>query len=228
MDCVFIPLDTLKETLDSLAESLVLPSHLYQAVPQRQQSYLAGRACAQVLYSRYALPWDHLLTYPEEHPQHGSPQWPDGFTGSISHSPTLAVATMAPLTACPGIGIDVERVMSEEKAQRLKTQILHPAEDWVKTALDLTLVFSFKESIYKALHPTVQRFIGFQEVKVHPPLRLSDFTVQLTWTPEPGLRQDLKNRFKNSPPLFIGKGQWWSKTHPTQIFTQCRLLHAFH
>lgn len=221
MNCVFIPLETLQETLDSLASPLILPPHLHQAVKQRQQSYLAGRACAQILYPRYGLQWDHLPMYPESHPQHGAPQWPEGFTGSISHSPTLAVATMAPLSRYSGIGIDVERVMSEEKAQRLTTQILHPGEDWVKTALDLTLVFSFKESIYKALHPTLQRFIGFQEVKVYPPLRLNDFAVQLTWTPDQSLRLDLKSHFKNSSPQFIGKGQWWGKIAPTQVFTQC-------
>lgn len=219
MDCVFLPLDTLQKTLDGLVYPLILPPHLHQAVQQRQQSYLAGRACAQILYSRYGLKWDHLPMHPESHPRRGAPQWPKGFTGSISHSPTLAVASLAPLSRYGGIGIDAERVMSEDKAQRLRSQILHPAETWVKTPLDLTLVFSFKESIYKALHPTLQRFIGFQEVEILPPVLLNAFTFQLTWSPAPKLRQDLKRCFKTSP-TFMGKGQWWGQPGSIQVFTQ--------
>lgn len=173
-----------------------------------------------MLYHRYALAWDQLPMFPEASPQRGAPQWPHGFVGSISHCQDLAVAALAPCSHLSGMGIDVEQILSEEKTQRLRSHILHPAEHWVTTPLDLSLVFSFKESIYKALHPFLQRFIGFQEVQVHSPLALNAVTVRLSWTPERALAQDLQRHFNGAPPTFTGKGQWWGKNNPTHVFTQ--------
>ena len=218
MACNFIPLSTLEATLSLLPTPLILPEHLSAAVAKRQRDYLAGRACAQFLYAKYRVPWDGLLTYPDTHPQRGAPQWPEGFVGSISHSKDLAVACMYPGHEVRSVGLDTESIMSPARAEQLRSQILHPREDWVSSPLELTLVFSLKESIYKALHPLLQRFIGFQEVWVQQPqcptFAHSRFrTLRLSWRPEEQLAKDIKAHLGSlQPPAFEGSTQWWVNT----------------
>jgi enterobactin synthetase component D len=226
MDCIFIPLSSLDATLPLLSTPLILPEHLRSAVEKRQRDYFAGRAGAQFLYDRHQVPWDGLPMYPETHPLRGAPQWPEGFIGSISHSKSLAVACMYPRHKVRSVGIDTELIMSAERAQQVRSQILHPRESWVTTPLELSLVFSFKESIYKALHPLLQRFIGFQELWIeNPGLRqLPRFTglapapprhCVLKWQPETLLENDLIAYFTTSKrPRLAGFAQWW--THPEE------------
>ncbi len=219
MDCVFIPLNSLEQVMPLLSKPLILPPRLQHAVAKRQRSYLTGRACAQFLYTKYALEWDGLPMYPDTHPQRDSPRWPRGFVGSISHSNNLAVACMAKQETLQGVGIDTEEIMCAERATRLRQQILHPLESWVKTPLELSLVFSFKESIYKALHPLLQRFIGFQEVIVKPvqpshsdrPCSAQQSVNRhvLSWQPEHSLKKDLNTYFGQQQPSFEGHGQWF-------------------
>lgn len=139
-------------------DELKLPPHLSQALLKRQHDYLAGRWCAYRLYQHFGLSWDGLPMA-----ENGAPQWPYGYCGSISHTRGLAIALMAPLSKALSIGVDLEHIISAKTALQVQKQILHPAEV-IKNAADLTLVFSAKESIYKALNPLLKRFIGFDEV----------------------------------------------------------------
>ena len=153
----------------------MLPPELGKAVPKRQAEYLAGRWCVKQLYHQQALDLP-LPAYREQ----GPPGWPDGWCGSISHSQDRAAAVLAPTSQVRSLGLDLEFRIADDTAARIRSSILHPQEetqlqaDWVDT---LTLIFSFKESLYKALNPLLNRFIGFQEVAV---THISDSTLSFT------------------------------------------------
>lgn len=141
-----------------------LPADLERAVPKRQAEYLAGRWCVRELYRAEGL----ALPAPERGAK-GEPLWPSGWMGSITHTVLQgqgrAAAVLAPSHKVAALGVDLEPFMSAETAARVGQTILHPEEvAWGSEPELLTLIFSFKESLYKALNPLLKRFIGFQEV----------------------------------------------------------------
>lgn len=170
---------------------LELPADLKHAVPKRQAEYLAGRWCLARLYAQAGI--DSPLP---AHQQHGPPQWPPDWTASITHSRDRAAAALAPTQAVRALGLDLEFVMRPDTAARVRKAILRPAEEHLAgEILTLTLIFSFKESLYKALNPLLGRFIGFDEAEV---VRID--TSQLHFEP----RGELQNDFPATAPLRAG------------------------
>lgn len=200
LSCQFRP----KETGDF---DLPLPAALHKAVVKRQSEYLAGRWCVAELYRQQGL----VLPLPEYQEQ-GPPGWPAGWTGSISHSQNRAAAAIAPLSQVRALGLDLEFCMNSQMAGRVRDSILHP-EEWPLLATDslqnLTLIFSFKESLYKALNPLLKRFIGFQEVAVQ---RIGPQVI--TFAPRGNLQQDFpvgaprQGRWLQSEDLIATAYEW--------------------
>ncbi|MFK3775543.1 4'-phosphopantetheinyl transferase [Pseudomonas sp. NPDC089406] len=129
---------------------------LQRSVAKRQAEYLAGRVCARealrLLDGRDYVPATH---------EDRSPVWPAGIRGSITHGQGWAAAVVGAQVA--GLGLDQESLLTEERAERLAGEILTAAElqrlDRSQQALVVTLTFSLKESLFKALYPiTGQRF----------------------------------------------------------------------
>lgn len=145
------------------ADLLWLPHHaeLSHAGRKRKADHLAGRLAAA-----YAL---NERTIPGIGPS-GEPLWPDGISGSITHSCTQAMAVVAPYPAL--IGIDSEAILAENEAREIKDGIIDAQEERVLSrsgypfALALTLVFSAKESLFKALFPKVKSYMGFDSARI--------------------------------------------------------------
>lgn len=131
--------------------------------PRRQPTWIAGRFALRAALSGLGAPPDAIL--PDDR---GAPRVPPGLVGSISHKRALAVG-LAGRDCGWTVGVDVEqRQMGKQDIAR---HVLTEAERAGLAALDpeawgqaVMLRFSLKESIYKAIHPHVQRFVGFQEV----------------------------------------------------------------
>jgi len=132
-----------------------------RGVAKRQAEYLAGRLCAREALRR--------VTGHASVPAVGedrAPQWPRGVVGSITHGDNWAAALVAPDDQWRALGLDVERLLPAERAQRLQGEILTPAElqrlqnlDEETRAARISLTFSLKESLFKALYPlTLTRF----------------------------------------------------------------------
>jgi enterobactin synthetase component D len=132
-----------------------------RGVAKRQGEYLAGRLCA-----REAL---HQLCGQPLVPGRdadGVPIWPAGTVGSITHGAGQAAALVASRQDWQSLGIDLEKRLSAERATKLAGEILTPAELERAAGLEpeafarlVTLTFSLKESLFKALYPLVlQRF----------------------------------------------------------------------
>lgn len=163
--------------LPDLAPSLMqhlpeapLPSRFAQATTLRRLGHVAGRLCAERgVQALLGQPWAVANA------DSGAPLWPTGCTGSISHSDHEACAVVALSGATAGLGIDVENVVSASTAHELAAVCCTPAERqrWLQgnncsmpLTLTLTLIFAAKECLYKALAPTLGRFIDFDEVEV--------------------------------------------------------------
>jgi enterobactin synthetase component D len=73
-----------------------------------------------------------------------------------------------------GLGIDLENLLSPERAERLAGEILTPDElrrmaagpAMSRCARWVTLTFSIKESLFKALYPLVQKRFYFEHAEV--------------------------------------------------------------
>jgi enterobactin synthetase component D len=135
---------------------------------KRQTEYLAGRLCARGALAQ--------LTGTAITPGTGAdraPQWPPGSLGSITHGSGWAGAVVGNSTDWRGLGLDVERILPVSRAQRLAREILTPAEllrmnglTAEQCAQRVSLTFSLKESLFKALYPQVQRHFYFQDAEL--------------------------------------------------------------
>ena len=164
------PLDELVEEARQLGFSL--PAGLESAIDKRRCEYLAGRISA-----RHALR-QLLGPVASEGEIVGDdddvPRWPEGVVGSISHGAGFGFAAVAAADRYQGLGVDVERVVSAEQAGRLGARVLSEHEMSLRQsgagglteAEMFTLVFSAKESAYKALFPRYRRVLGFSDVEL--------------------------------------------------------------
>ena len=141
---------------------IALPDDLMTAVPKRRSEFLAGRVCAALALRAAGQPMHVSRTG-------RAPIWPPGVTGSISHSDTRAIAVVS-LTHT-AIGVDCETIMQDALAQRLQPSLISPAEaqlcpPTLPFASFLTVVFSAKEALYKALSPQLDTIPGFLDVSL--------------------------------------------------------------
>ncbi|MCM7886909.1 enterobactin synthase subunit EntD [Enterobacter sichuanensis] len=159
------------------ADLLWLPHHaeLANAGRKRKTEHLAGRIAAA-----HALP-DH--TVPGIGPS-GEPLWPEGISGSITHSGTQAMAVVVRHPDAR-VGIDCEAILPDREAREIQDGIIDAQEAMCLTrsgypfALALTLTFSAKESLFKALFPQVKTFMDFDCARI---TRLDERTLTLALT----------------------------------------------
>ena len=140
------------------------PSRIAVSIKRRQAEYLAGRLALRVALARIG--YIGLPQIPSGPAR--EPVLPDGFKGSISHCADFAVAIACPAARCRGVGVDVERIARGDALEALERMVLSDverrrcqAEISCPTATLMSIVFSAKESLYKAAYGTVKSFFGF-------------------------------------------------------------------
>ncbi|TPG79000.1 4'-phosphopantetheinyl transferase superfamily protein [Pseudomonas arsenicoxydans] len=144
------------------------PASIQRSVAKRQAEFLAGRVCA-----RAALQQLEGLSFIPAIGEDRAPVWPAHIAGSITHSTGRAAAIVARKTDWRGLGMDLENLLNPERAERLAGEILTPPELQRMAAgrrddlaLRVTLTFSVKESLFKALYPIVQQRFYFEHAEV--------------------------------------------------------------
>lgn len=144
---------------------ITLPVQLLRASRKRQAEYIAGRYCALQSIRK-------LNRYANEISMNAdrSPSWPDGLIGSISHCRQYAIAAVACRNLIQSVGIDVENLLDSTSAHAMADGFLRteeialcPFSDFGRYA---TLVFSAKESLFKALHPLTGRYFEPLDARV--------------------------------------------------------------
>ena len=137
------------------------------AVQARRREYAAVRSCARACLERLGYPPVPILPGVG-----GAPTWPAGLQGSMTHCPGYAAAAVGPLPRICAIGIDAEpdaplpdRVVDlvATPAEQDRLAMIQPAPDspnWDR------LLFSAKESVYKAWFPLVGEWLDPQETEI--------------------------------------------------------------
>lgn len=150
---------------DDFARSGIAP---VAGARKRQTEHLAGRLCAR----QALLQLNGCMAAPAVGSDR-APCWPAGVVGSITHGNGWAAAVVATSSDYLGLGLDVENWLSDERAARLAAEILSPAElqhlgrlSSAQQATHVSLSFSLKESLFKALYPLVQRRFYFHDAQL--------------------------------------------------------------
>jgi 4'-phosphopantetheinyl transferase EntD len=138
-----------------------------RAVPKRRTEFATGRRCARTALGALAIAPAPILPG-----QGGAPQWPPGIVGSITHCDGYRAAAVARASEVITIGLDAE------PAQWLPAEVLGlvalPGErdrlrDLARAAPGICwdrLLFSAKESVYKAWFPLARRWLGFSDADI--------------------------------------------------------------
>ena len=133
--------------------SIEPPASIQRSVAKRQTEFLAGRLCA-----RAALLQLEGRDWVPDMGEDRAPVWPQDISGSITHSTGWAAAIVGNKQHWRGLGLDTENLLSQERATRLAGEILTPTEmqqmaagPAEQIALRVTLTFSIKEALFKAL-----------------------------------------------------------------------------
>lgn len=138
-----------------------------RAVPKRRREFAAVRACARRAMEKLGVPPQPVL--PGER---GAPRWPDGLTGSMTHCDGYCAAALVRVTDLASLGIDAEPdgplpdgVLSSVALPAERDRLLRLAQDRPGTHWD-RLLFSAKESVYKAWFPLTGQWLDFSEADI--------------------------------------------------------------
>lgn len=99
------------------------------------------------------------------------PVWPAGWLGSISHSGAWAVAAVASEARCQALGLDLQDLIAPQTVADVQPlvaterELARMAAQWDRPHA-LTLLFSAKEALYKALYPRLRRFQDFDAAEL--------------------------------------------------------------
>jgi 4'-phosphopantetheinyl transferase EntD len=150
------------------------------AVDKRRREFTTARACVRAALAKLGLP-----PVPIVPGLRGAPQWPPGVVGSITHCAGYRASAVARDRDVITIGMDAEPheplpsgvleaiAYGGEQARLAALRAVRPEVCWDR------MLFSAKESVYKAWFPLTRRWLGFEEasVTIHPVNRT--FTAQL-------------------------------------------------
>ena len=163
------------------------PPKLARAVTKRRAEYLAGRAIARV--AQHELEIEGQVGIGAD----GAPVWPQGLSGSISHSRTRCACLLVPRQAS-SLGIDTEAIAGASELSTILLTVANARERVLlegsdNIAVDATLCFSAKETLFKALYSTVKRYFGFECAQLTNLPKDGRIRLSLTQTLHPKLRK---------------------------------------
>ncbi|MGH3730244.1 MAG: 4'-phosphopantetheinyl transferase family protein [Micromonosporaceae bacterium] len=151
-------------------EAYLLPAEavlVAGAVDKRRREFTTGRHLARQALSGLGYGSSPLLSGPRR-----EPCWPAGVVGSITHCDGYRAAVVAGTDRLATVGIDAEPDEAlppgvlDMVAGAAEREMLHglrerfPGTSWDR------LLFSIKESVYKAWFPLAGRWLGFEEALV--------------------------------------------------------------
>ena len=142
-------------------------AHIADASARRQAEFTTVRRCAGEALERIGRQRPSLVPG-----RGGAPLWPMGVLGSMTHCLGRCAAAVTSDSSIAGLGIDLEEgsqsssdlldvaVLPSERAAVQKLHRSGPAGLWER------VIFSAKESVYKAWYPLEGRWLDFEEVRI--------------------------------------------------------------
>ncbi|MET8910657.1 4'-phosphopantetheinyl transferase superfamily protein [Micromonospora sp. NPDC004551] len=173
---------------------------LARAVEARRREFVTARRCAREALARLGYAPAPIRPGPKR-----EPRWPAGVVGSITHCAGYRAAAVARDTALAGLGIDAEPhepmpggvaevvTTAGEPAALARLRAAHPAVHWDR------LLFSAKESVYKAWYPLTGRWLGFEDAELSVDPAAGSFTARVLVD---------ATRADGGPPLAALDGRW--------------------
>ncbi len=134
------------------------------AIESRRREFATARRCAREALARFG----HAPA-PIRRGSNREPLWPPGLVGSITHTTGYRGAAVAPRSVVASVGIDTEQddplpddveeavTVRREPEMLAALALAFPLTQWGR------LLFSAKESIYKAWYPLTGRWLGFED-----------------------------------------------------------------
>jgi 4'-phosphopantetheinyl transferase EntD len=138
-----------------------------RAVAKRRREFTAVRVCARRAMEKLGVAPAPILPGAR-----GAPRWPEGLLGSMTHCTGYCAAALVRATDLASLGIDAEphealpegvldAVAAPGERERVRAlSAAHPSVHWDR------LLFSAKESVYKAWFPLTGRWLDFLEADV--------------------------------------------------------------
>lgn len=131
---------------------------------KRRKEFALGRAAA-----RQALAGLGLAVGSIPVGRNREPIWPEGIRGSITHSSGLAAALVARSQDTTGIGIDLEDSSAVRGADIESLVAFGTERHWTRgDPVRVTMLFSAKEAVFKALYRFRQDYFDFGAVVLAP------------------------------------------------------------
>jgi 4'-phosphopantetheinyl transferase EntD len=171
------------ETREDSADIVLFPAEeaaVGQAVEKRRREFTTARACVREAFSRLGLPASAVVNGAQ-----GEPRWPSGVVGSITHCDAYRACAIARSSDMATIGIDAEPhaplpegllpdIAGTQELSWLGDQRRSvPGVHWDR------LLFSAKESVYKAWFPLAKRWLGFEDALVTVDASAQSFAARL-------------------------------------------------
>ena len=134
----------------------------------RKEHYRSGRICAGEVLSKLGTLGQPVL----RDTQTREPLWPEGISGAITHSGKWAAAAAGKTSDVSGIGIDLED-LERQVDSRISRHVCLPEEQkWLQECgedcleQNLKIIFSAKESIFKAFFPYTRTYLHFHDARI--------------------------------------------------------------
>ena len=134
----------------------------------RKEHYRSGRICAGEVLSKLGTLGQPVL----RDPQTREPLWPEGISGAITHSGKWTAAAAGRTSDVSGIGIDLED-LERQVDSRISRHVCIPEEQkWLQECgedfleQNLKIIFSAKESIFKAFFPYTRTYLHFHDARI--------------------------------------------------------------
>lgn len=149
-----------------------------RAAQKRIQEFAAGRNAARTALAQAGFTEQQPILIGTAR----MPLWPDGFAGSITHTATLAAACVASSNSVKALGLDVEEIQKDFDL-RIQERIATTAElssfpcGLYSETIKTLLIFSAKETIYKAYYPMVKQYFGYDTVALECQPEQNCFTI---------------------------------------------------
>lgn len=148
----------------AVADARLLPQ---RATAGRRAEFGAGRRLARAALLRLGRTARHLLPDPDR-----VPIWPDGVTGSISHSNRICAVQLASRRAVPALGLDLEPAGALDDALAATVRRAGDAAcDGQLSAMGVEpglATFAIKEAFFKAYFPVTRYWCDFLDVELSP------------------------------------------------------------
>ncbi len=152
-----------------------------KAVESRRREVTIARTCARRALTELGRPRTAVLSGPKR-----EPLWPEGVVGSITHCKDYCAAAVAEHDEVLTVGIDAEPAGAlpagvldqvSSAGERDLLRALPGDETWDR------LLFSAKESVYKAWFPLTGRWLGFEDAFVTIDAERRSFRAELLVDP---------------------------------------------